>query len=86
MRGFVSRRWARHSGFSVRHIGVEIFKTEVQLIRIEPLRPAAKLASLKLADDEPELLDLATLLLFLRHKVAHEAVQQGRICRQIRKI
>ena len=50
------RRWKR--GFDPRDIGVEVFKTELQLVVIEPFGAPTKLAALQLLNDEPEAFDL----------------------------
>ena len=50
------RRWTR--GFASRDVGIEVFKTELQLVVIEPFGAPAKLAALQLLNDEPEAFDL----------------------------
>lgn len=87
--GFAIRLWRHRCGLSYlgpAKIGAHVFKAEIQLVGIKPLGLAAELAALQLADDQAEFLDLAALLLFRRHKVTHQLVQQLRIRREIRKI
>jgi hypothetical protein len=48
----------RKRGFDPRDVGVKVFKTELQLVIIELLGTPAKLAALKLLNDEPEAFDL----------------------------
>ena len=50
------RRWKR--GFDLRDVSVEIVKTELQLVVVEPFGAPAKLATLQLLNDEPEPFDL----------------------------
>ncbi len=68
------------------NIRIEILETELQLIRIEPFRPTAELATLKLPDDETELLDLPVALLHAPCEIAHELMQYRRVARQIREV
>jgi hypothetical protein len=71
---------------SARDIRVEILKSELQLIRIDPFRTSAELAALKLPDDETELLDLAVPLLHTGRKIVDQLMKECRIGRQIREI
>lgn len=79
-RGLLGWR-ARLPDLSPPDVGVEILKTQVQLVRVKPFRAAAILASLQLTDDEAELLDLAALLLLRRHQIMHQLVKEGCIVR-----
>jgi hypothetical protein len=72
--------------FGTRDIRIELFKTELQLTGIEPLRAAAELTALELPDDQTQLLDLAIALLHNDSEIAHKLMQQRRICWQIRDV
>jgi hypothetical protein len=72
--------------FGTRDIRIELFKTELQLIGIEPLRAAAELTALELPDDQTQLLDLAIALLHTDSEIAHKLMQQRHICWQIRDV
>ena len=55
--GRLLRNWWE-LGLDPREIGLKIFKSELQLIVIEPLGPPAKLVALELLHDQPQPLDL----------------------------
>src|SRR5258705_7290300 len=81
------RRWKR--GFDPRDIGMEILKTELQLIVIQRFGAPTKLAALQLLNDQPEAFDLRLRLsevgAFGRER-PHHPLQRLDIVWQIGKI
>src|SRR3954451_13519685 len=60
LRALGRSRWK--GGFDPRDIGVKVFKTELQLIVIEPFGAPTKLAALQFLNNEPKTFDLCLCL------------------------
>jgi hypothetical protein len=55
----------------------------MQLVGIEPLRTAAELAALQLADDQAKLIDLTIALILLGEQVTDQLMKQRGVTWQL---